>query len=687
MPTARSTPPTTPASRSISPAASPSGASLGGTVTVAAVDGVATFSKLDVNIPGTYELKATDGTLTAAVSGSFKISSAATAAKLAFAVQPAAKTVAGKVIAPSVPVAVETSGGAIVVNDSSSITLSLASGSGTLGGTLTEKAVNGIATFSNLSLTKTGTFTLKAVDAALTAATSNSFAITPAAASKLVFAGTPATELAGKPISPAVVVDIEDTFGNIVTTSTAAVAVTVATGGSTLTGTTSVAAKSGVATFSNLVLTKLGKYTLKAAASAVTSATSGSFSVVPGVATKLVLVKSPTSATAGKAISPALVIDVEDAFGNIVTTNTSTVKFTATGGSALTGTSSVAAKAGVATFSNLILDKAAKYTLKATDGTLTSATTASFTVTPAAASKLVLVKSPTSATAGKAISPALVVDIEDAFGNIATTNTSTVKFTATGGSALTGTSSVAAKAGVATFSNLILDKAAKYTLKATDGTLTSATTASFTVAPGSASKLVLVKSPTSATAGKAISPALVIDVEDAFGNIVTTNTSTVKFTATGGSALAGTASVAAKAGVATFSNLILDKAAKYTLKATDGTLTSATTANFTVNPGAASKLVLTKAPTTGKANTVFSAFTIDVEDAFGNIVTTDKSKVTAAISTAPSGAALGGTTSATASSGVVTFSTLKVSEAGSYKLKFTDGSLASALTGTLTVTT
>src|SRR6201999_2322905 len=97
---------------------------------------------------------------------------------------------------------------------------------------------------------------------------------------------------------------------------------------------------------------------------------------------------------------------------------------------------------------------------------------------------------------------------------------------------------------------LILDKAAKYTLKATDGTLSSATTASFTVAAGAASKLVLVKSPASATAGKAISPALVIDIEDAFGNIVTTNTSTVKFTASGGSALTGTSSVAAKAGVA-----------------------------------------------------------------------------------------------------------------------------------------
>src|SRR6185437_12247679 len=332
--------------------------------------------------------------------------------------------------------------------------------------------------------------------------------------------------------------------------------------------------------------------------------------------------------------------------------NTSTVKFTATGGSALLGTPSVAAKAGVATFSNLILDKAAKYTLKATDGTLAAATTASFTVAPATASKLVLVKSPTSATAGKAINPALVIDIEDAFGNIVTSNTSTVKFTATGGSALLGTPSVAAKAGVATFSNLILDKAAKYTLKATDGPLVSATTASFTVAAATASKLVFVPAPSTATAGKAISPALVIDIEDAFGNIAATNTSQVTLgvsTGPTGGALSGTFAVAAKAGVATFSGVLIDKAGTYTLKATDGTLTAGKSSSIKVNPGAATKLIITNAPTTGKVATTLSpSFIVAVEDAFGNTVITNTSRITVALSTSPAGSALSGTTAVSA---------------------------------------
>ena len=49
-------------------------------------------------------------------------------------------------------------------------------GGGTLSGTTTVAAVNGVATFSNLSINKVGTgYTLTASDGSLTAATSSSF--------------------------------------------------------------------------------------------------------------------------------------------------------------------------------------------------------------------------------------------------------------------------------------------------------------------------------------------------------------------------------------------------------------------------------------------------------------------------------------------------------------------------------
>ena len=62
----------------------------------------------------------------------------------------------------------------------------------------------------------------------------------------------------------------------------------------------------------------------------------------------------------------------------------------------------MAAVNGVATFSNLVLNTAGTYTLKATDGALTGATSGNLTVSPAAASQLVLQQSPTTGTAGQA---------------------------------------------------------------------------------------------------------------------------------------------------------------------------------------------------------------------------------------------------------------------------------------------
>ena len=192
-------------------------------------------------------------------------------------------------------------------------------------------------------------------------------------------------------------------------------------------------------------------------------------------ATKLAFTTVPTTGTAGQALG-TLKVSVENASGVVQTGDTSTVTIAvASGPGGLTSgsTTSVAAVSGVATFTNLVLDTTGTYTLKATDGSLTSTTSGNITVSAAAASQLVLQQSPTSGTAGTALS-STKVDVEDAFGNIVTSNTSTVTIAvASGPGGLTAgsTTSVAAVSGVATFSNLVLDTAGTYTLKATDGAL------------------------------------------------------------------------------------------------------------------------------------------------------------------------------------------------------------------------
>ena len=48
-----------------------------------------------------------------------------------------------------------------------------------LSGTVSEPAINGVATFADLSLDQAGTYTLKATDGALTSVTSANFSIAP----------------------------------------------------------------------------------------------------------------------------------------------------------------------------------------------------------------------------------------------------------------------------------------------------------------------------------------------------------------------------------------------------------------------------------------------------------------------------------------------------------------------------
>jgi len=208
---------------------------------------------------------------------------------------------------------------------------------------------------------------------------------------------------------------------------------------------------------------------------------------------------------------------------------------------------------------------------------------------PLGASQLVLQQSPTSGTPGQALSPSVKVAVEDAFGNVVTSDKSTVTIAVAsgpGGFAAGSITSVAAVSGVATFSNLILGLAGTYALKATDGTLASVTSGSIVIGTvGAASQLAYQQTPSTGTAGTALSPSIKVAVEDSSGNVVTSDTSTVTITIASGPgsfAAGSTTSVAAVNGVATFSNLILDTAGTYTLKATDGTLASVTSGNIVV---------------------------------------------------------------------------------------------------------
>ena len=216
------------------------------------------------------------------------------------------------------------------------------------------------------------------------------------------------------------------------------------------------------------------------------------------------------------------------------------------------------------------------------------------------------IQQPGSTVAGQAISPAVTVQIQDASGNVVH-STAAVTLSILynpGGATLGGTNPVSAvnSTGVATFSDLSLDKAGTgYTLSATSSGLTAATSTAFNVTAGTAAKLVFIQQPGSTVAGQAISPAVTVQIQDASGNVVH-STAAVTLSILynpGGATLGGTNPVSAvnSTGVATFSDLSLDKAGTgYTLSATSSGLTGTTSNAFNVIATLPTSVTLSPSP-------------------------------------------------------------------------------------------
>jgi hypothetical protein len=335
------------------------------------------------------------------------------------------------------------------------------------------------------------------------------------------------------------------------------------------------------------------------------------------------------SSVAGEAFAPPPVVTIQDANGNTVTTATDSVTLTLSGGAGtLSGDTTIAAIAGVATFSGLLIDLiGADYVLTASSDTLVSDVSAAFAITAAAADTLSLAAgNAQSATVNTAVADSLRVLVTDAFGN--PVNGTTVTFAiVTGGGTLTDSVAVSGPNGLATLGSWTLGlTAGGNSLTATsDGLDGSPVTFTATATAGNATQLVFTtEPPASTTAGVAFAPAPVVTIQDANGNTVTTATDNVTLTlSTGTGTLSGSTTVAAVAGVATFGGLSIDSiGTDKVLTASSDTLASDSTAAFTIVADTAASLTITQG--NGQSAPVNSDVPVPpqvrVLDSFGNPV-------------------------------------------------------------------
>jgi len=209
-----------------------------------------------------------------------------------------------------------------------------------------------------------------------------------------------------------------------------------------------------------------------------------------GLAVKLVVTAQPPgNVTAGSSFG--LSVSVENMSGGVATgfDGSVTVALASNpGGSILAGSLTVLAQRGVATLAGLTLNRAGTgYTLQVSAGGSAFAATTAFSVTPAAAARLVVISQP-PLRVGNNQPFGLNVAVEDGYGNVETTYSGSVTVARTSGpgqSILGGTLTIMVTQGVATFANVTLNQIGTgYSLKATSGNgLTAAKTKLFSVMP------------------------------------------------------------------------------------------------------------------------------------------------------------------------------------------------------------
>ncbi len=525
--------------------------------------------------------------------------------------------------------------GNTVTGDSATVVgFAKTSGLGSVSGLGSATASNGIATKAVTNVLA-GSIDLEATAGGLTTG-STSYTIVHGTAAAVALSESGSTTSGG---SHTLTATIRDAAGNTVTSdSTTPVAFAKASGTGTVTGLGSVTVTAGIAnkTVTNVTAGPIG---LEAAASGLSTGSTG-YTIVHGAAASLELTESGSAASGA---THTLTATLQDAAGNTVAGDSSTiVTFAKTGGAGtVTGLGAATASNGVATLpvTNAL---AGSIDLQASAAGLTAGST-TYTIAHGAAAQIQL-SATGSSTSGA--SKTLTATLQDAAGNTVDSDSSTVvAFAKTGGAGtVTGLGTATATAGVAT----------KVVTNALAGTIDLAATAagltagadSYAIVPGAATALGLAESGSNASGD---THTLTATVVDSAGNTVTDDDSTVvTFAKTSGSGtVTGLDSVIATDGVATdtVTNVL---AGAIGLDAQAPGLTAGS-AGYAIVHGAAAELALTHSgsTTSGASNTL----TATIRDAAGNTVTSDSSTVVGLAQVSGSGTVVG-LGAATAAAGV-----------------------------------
>jgi hypothetical protein len=626
-----------------------SNATIGGTllnsaVAMDAVSGVANFDGKNVKLTGLVGLR----NLTATIAGGITLTNQVTitygAATKLFLSRDATDAVNGVAFGTQPIVVVQDISGNTVTNSTAAITVE-SSGSVLSGNSTPPTLVNGVATFSGLTLTGTnGTYRLTFKSTGLVEVWKD-ITVTFGAATKLALTGQPVGFVNRTNFTTQPVVTVQDASGNTVTN--ASMSIDVSSDTNDLTGTLRVNVVNGIATFSGLG--NAGKagpkhLTFKKFGGGLAVA-NFDYTLTYGAIHHLNVAVAGTLANdTAWAVQP--VVTIQDQDDNTVDI-TDTVTLTATGATtvAIGGTTSMQTTNGVADFTG----NGVKLTGLAGSKTLTAEITSGngFAKNTAiilgygVATRLALTAQPTGFTNRTTFTVQPEVTVQDISGNTVANSTISIDVSIDTGD-VTGTTRINAVGGVATFAGL--GKAGTIglktlTFKDTAGLLNPATK-QFTLTHGAAHHTTLAVGSTLAN-NTAFATQPVVTIYDQDDNVVTSgsqSTQTVTLSVSGAStvAIGGSVTMDAADGVANFTGKGIKLTGLIGAKSLTATIASPQqiikTETVTITYGAATKLAISTDAADALNGSAFGTQpVILVHDFSGNLVTNSTVLVTPSI--------------------------------------------------------
>ena len=550
--------------------------------------------------------------------------------QLIFTVHPVT-TAPGATITPAVQVAAQDGAGNTLASFTAPIAVALGSNAagGALSGTRTVNAVAGVTTFADLRIDRPGSgYTLVASATGPAAATSAAFSITPGPAVRLAITTQPSdTARSGVALSQQPAIQLLDAAGNAVSQAGATVEVTIASGGGTLGGTTTVLSNaSGVAPFTDLVITgTVGPRTLGFTGPGLDGITSSAVTVTAGAPATLVPFSGNNlSGEVGTTLGTPHEARMTDANGNPVG-GVAVTWVAATGGGSVNPTQTVTGADGHATTIRTLGLSAGTQTTTAAALLSGGATTVTFSINASigGATQMSIEGGDGQVdTVGQVLPGALAVRVADQFNN-PVPNVTISWVVLDGGGVVTPLSSLTDASGIAitswTLGTAMAPTDSVQLVRAT-GVALPLTFTAFTV-PGavSAAQTGVTAFPATIVASSGSSAStLTVMVRDEFGNVI--KGQPVVLTATGsGTTLTQPAATTDANGVTTgtlSATAVGDKVVSATIAGTDVTQTATVTVEAAAVDAAQSTVAA--APETIDVGSGVSTITVTALDPFGN---------------------------------------------------------------------